>query len=218
MTDTNQDSGMDQPPDAVAGLDEEIENADTCEAWTMGDDLSPECALDPYETPKPTDEKGTCIVCKRRPTSRKCAQCGNDWICCQSCEEYMDLVKDSHTDVATHMIACQSRPQTTADIILGAVCRDELPNDPQAEDDYGFSRCRSLDCYKLLTVYHDLIINLHVTPYELDVWMKENRLYERIGAKIKARPLSINSSARAWFSNHKAVFVRPTYGNDDQRL
>ncbi|KAK2038742.1 hypothetical protein LZ31DRAFT_608015 [Colletotrichum somersetense] len=218
IEDTGQVSGVNQPPDSVAGLEQEFENVGVCEAWTMGDDLARKCVHDPYETPNPTDDQGTCIVCKRRPTSRKCASCGNDWICYKSCEEYMDL-NESNADAGMHRIACQNRPKKTADILLAAIALDELPTDYHAEDDCGLSRCRNTrDPCQLFTLYHDLVVNMYVTPFELDVWMKENKLYKRIGAKIAARPEAIDRSARSCSAKNGAIFDKPTYGDDDNGL
>ncbi|KAF6781833.1 hypothetical protein CMUS01_16749, partial [Colletotrichum musicola] len=122
---TIQSSGTNKPFDAAHffGLIEkikEVQEADPRGTWIHNWNGR----YDPYETPKPTDEWGICIVCRRLPNSRKCAQCGNDWVCCKSCEMYMaggvdfDADRnDDHDGIIAHKTACRNRPKTTADKI-----------------------------------------------------------------------------------------------------
>ncbi|KAJ0308090.1 hypothetical protein Brms1b_009706 [Colletotrichum noveboracense] len=191
-----------------------IRSAGTCEAWTM-----PDCEAEPYKSPDPLGTWGICIVCKRLPTSRKCSKCGQDWVCCRSCEKYMrlGLADKPHEEMTAHVRLCDNRNETTAEIIVEDVTRGRMLTHPQAREDYGFSRCPELsDRVRLFTLYHDLVKNQSVTSEELNVWMLEDTLYESIGDKIHARPQDFSPEIRDWFAENRVIFERPAAGPETQ--
>ncbi|KAF6806032.1 hypothetical protein CSOJ01_09098 [Colletotrichum sojae] len=146
----------------------EVQEADPRGTWSLSD-----CAIgdyDPYEAPNPTDEWG---IFKAEDVD-------------------FDEDRNDHDGIIAHKTACRNRPKTTADKIALAARKVSLPTDYQALRHYGFFNCKNnfypRDHFILLTLYRNLIVDLHVTPHELDTWMKLGELYERIDAKIKARP------------------------------
>lgn len=218
-SDGDQPSNMSQASDAghllpsTEGFEEGSSDGDwATDEYEMDEYEDSEDAYDPYEEPDPNEDSGICIVCKKRPTSRKCAACGNDWVCCKACEMYMIEGIGNHEGIIAHMTDCNKRPKTTADIILDALAEDLLPTDKQANSDYVFDRCNPVWLSNaksiLLTLYHHLMIGLNVTPRELDIWMKEGKLYERIDAKIEARPEKFDSRTILWFKMNKTVFEK----------
>ncbi|KAF6818666.1 hypothetical protein CPLU01_13243 [Colletotrichum plurivorum] len=211
-------SGMNEPSDAAPFFSliqkmKEIQESDPRGTWMIYEDDD----YDPYEAPSPTDDWGICIVCRTLLTSRKCTTCGNDWVCCKSCEVYMTDTDGHGTEIqdrdtiTAHLTACENRPKTTADRLALSVRSITLPTDSDAQDDYGFHRCNDeffpRDRFILLTLYYNLIVDLRVTPHELDMWMKKHELYKRIDAKIRARPHKFAPETVRWFAENEAVFA-----------
>ncbi|KAF6823255.1 hypothetical protein CMUS01_10758, partial [Colletotrichum musicola] len=126
-----------------------------------------------------------------------------------------------HDGIIAHKTACRNRPKTTADKIALAARKLSLPTDFEALDDYGFNLCNygfyPRDDFILLTLYRNLIVHLLVTPHELDTWMKLGELYERIDAKIKARPDRFAPETLRWFAENEAVF-KPEDSDDSDDM
>ncbi|KAL2867333.1 uncharacterized protein BJX67DRAFT_381047 [Aspergillus lucknowensis] len=102
-----------------------------------------------------------------------------------------------------HRFKCSSGSLTTADYLEIAVIKDELPDDPQTLDDYGFSRCRSWNQKShLLGLYKGLLINLEVEVKAIDHWRREGTLVSNIIREFKRVPDKSRGAYFPWFLKH----------------
>jgi hypothetical protein len=92
---------------------------------------------------------------------------------------------------------------TTADYLALAVYSDEIPDDPQTVEDYGFSRCKTRnEKSHLLGLYIGLVKVLEVRPVDLDQWRRDGRLVENIIAEFNQRPKQSRGNYFPWFMKH----------------
>jgi hypothetical protein len=125
-------------------------------------------------TAKDDPNGGECESCDNW-TERRCSYCHKDWFCSPSCEKQASVY---------HRFICGRREIITADYLEEAVISDELPDDPQTREDYGFSRCEKLEEESHLGgLYTGLFKVLDVSSEELDQWRKSGVLTENIISK-----------------------------------
>ncbi|KAF5855625.1 hypothetical protein ETB97_008860 [Aspergillus alliaceus] len=80
---------------------------------------------------------------------------------------------------------------------------DEIPDDPQTLDDYGFSCCETWNQKShLLGLYKGLLVILEVKALELDQWRCEGRLVENIIAVFNKIPERSRGKYFPWFLRH----------------
>jgi len=69
----------------------------------------------------------------------------------------------------SHLFTCGARALTTADYLKDAILRDEIPDDPQTVEDFGFNRCNSwAQKSHLLGLYKGLLIYLEIRSQEVN--------------------------------------------------
>lgn len=134
-----------------------------------------------------------CDVCGKL-TKRRCSIGQKDSFCSEWCQQKMS---------SSHRFKCSSGPLTTADYLARAVYSDEIPDDPQTVEDYGFSRCKSWnEKSHLLGLYIGLIKVLEVRPVDLDQWRRDGKLVENIVAEFNKRPKQSRGAYFPWFMKH----------------
>jgi len=74
------------------------------------------------------DNGDECGVCDRK-TKRHCSLCGRDWYCSESWQ------KKRHT---SHRFLCAGGSLRTADYLYKTLLQDEVPDDPQTTEQFGF--------------------------------------------------------------------------------
>ncbi|KAJ0423603.1 hypothetical protein BJY00DRAFT_277887 [Aspergillus carlsbadensis] len=158
----------------------------------VGDD---ESVPDLEEAPPiPSRKSGICHVCDRK-TDRRCSRCQRDWFCNAHCEKEMTI---------THRFQCSSGALTTADYLESAVLRDEIPDDPQTLEDYGFSRCITWNQKSHLAgLYKGLLLPLKVDAKKLDRWLHEGSLVLNIIREFHRLPEGSRGSYFPWFLKNK---------------
>lgn len=131
-----------------------------------------------------------CDVCGRI-TKRQCSICQKGWFCSEWCQRKMSSL---------HRFECSSGSLTTADYLERAVYSEEIPDDPQTADDYGFSRCKTRNQkLHLLGLYGGLIKVLEVGPVELDKWRRNGKLLKNIIEKFEQAPEGRRGDYFPWF-------------------
>lgn len=102
-----------------------------------------------------------------------------------------------------HKFKCSSGSLTTADYLAQAVYSDEIPDDPQTVEVYGFSRCKTCDEKShLLGLYAGLFRSLKVEPVDLDRWRREGKLLQNIIEKFSQVPERSRGGYFPWFMRH----------------
>ncbi|KAF4845046.1 hypothetical protein CGCSCA4_v006907 [Colletotrichum siamense] len=141
-----------------------------------------------------------CIICRRKFTVRKCALCNDALICSMNCQE---VAVHDDTD-SRHFAICVSKIDTspvlrTAKTFYKNVLSNKIPPDMDTFNDYQFFWLGSLaDQRKLLKIYATLISMKDVTPRELDIWVKERTLFERISMLFHCFPELISLEDLLW--------------------
>ncbi|KAF2120771.1 hypothetical protein BDV96DRAFT_595184 [Lophiotrema nucula] len=136
---------------------------------------------------------GECRWCENY-TENRCPYCNKYWYCNATCA--MGSV--------FHRFECAGRALTTADYLERAVLEDELPDDPQTLDDYGFSRCKTWNQKShLLGLYGGLLKGDKLSSEEVDEWRRSGTLVENIVSKYMAIPERYRGSYFPWFLQHK---------------
>lgn len=98
-----------------------------------------------------------------------------------------------------HKFECSSGSLTTADYLERAVYSNEIPDDPQTVEDYGFSRCTTWNQKShLLGLYGGLIKVLEVGPSELDQWRRDGKLLKNIIEKFRQVPEGSRGAYFPW--------------------
>lgn len=156
---------------------------------------------------------GECGSCERE-TDRHCSSCGRDWFCSAHCQQDMTI---------KHRFWCAGNSLTTAEYLYDAVLRDEIPDDPQTIQDYGFARCTTWNQKShLLGLYKGLFYPLNIKSGDLDRWRRDGVLVDKIIETFHKIPREEDRGGYfPWFLNHKellsgekiapaALLVRPT--------
>lgn len=142
------------------------------------------------------DECGGCP----RMTTRRCGKCGRDRFCSTSCERKMS---------GTHAFQCNiGRPLNTADYLILDCIRDEMPQDPDVLEDFGFNRLQPTGQRKLLGLYIGLNY-LKVTSEELHGWRLSGTMVDNIVEKFSEIPEKNRGGYYPWFLKHKDLIFGP---------
>lgn len=140
---------------------------------------------------------GECATCDRE-TNRHCSICGRDWYCSESCQEKM---------FTSHRFECAAGSLTTADYLFDAMLRDEIPDDPQTVEHFGFDKCTTWHQKSHLLGLYKGLLYLDVEPVELDKWRSGGDLVEKIIETFERVPLHNRGAYFPWFLRHKHLLA-----------
>lgn len=148
-----------------------------------------------------------CAGCFKKEATRRCSYCGGAPFCGGACERKMPL---------SHLLKCNMRQVTSADYLDEDVFADELPTDPQVQQDYWFDRC--LNKYEeshLFGVFAGLLKyhSCHITREELHQWRSHpggnSYLVAEIVKKFEELPKNSMGEYFPWFRRHRTRFELP---------
>ncbi|KAI8155375.1 hypothetical protein K4K49_003755 [Colletotrichum sp. SAR 10_70] len=138
------------------------------------------------------DVDDECIICKQ-PTLRTCALCNEVMICSMDCQQ-IAVIDDVNSD---HFDMCVA--ETSADTLYKDVLSNRIPRDTETFNDYQFYWLFTfIDRRKLLKIYSTMIRKMDVTPHEMEIWVKEHKLFERIAMFFLSRPDLITLDDLTW--------------------
>jgi hypothetical protein len=162
---------------------------------------------------KNTAEKsdGLCDMCEVRAGER-CPYCDRSWYCSPKCaRKSLD-----------HRFRCSGQAITTADYLQKAVLENEIPEDPETLEDYGFNRCGTWnEKSHLMGVYIGLMKYSvpEICSDEIDAWRRSGRLFENIIKTFNKMPEGCWGEYFPWLLLNKRTLTggpeeKPTrYGN-----
>ncbi|KAI1466230.1 uncharacterized protein F4812DRAFT_452090 [Daldinia caldariorum] len=88
-----------------------------------------------------------------------------------------------------HIFYCNARPLTTADYLCRNCLSDEMPEDPDVLEDFGFNRCKTRDEQShLLGVYIGLFVYRDISSETVDAWRKGGALMSQITEEYNKIP------------------------------
>ena len=169
--------------------------------------------LNPSQDTQSKHEEGSsedeCSVCERM-TTRRCPSCNKHSLCSMRCDEKFDY--------PPHTMSCPStrRSLDSTDYLCLAVLKDELPDDPQVCEDFGFS-CfwDSMDRRRLFGLYVGLIKHLEVKSRSVAEWLKEGTLHDNIVREYETLPQQSRGGYYPWFLENRHIIEK---GVDQQDL
>ncbi|KAL7803693.1 hypothetical protein V8C44DRAFT_343588 [Trichoderma aethiopicum] len=143
----------------------------------------------------PEQIQGRCGICENE-TDRRCQYCNLDWFCSQQCQEQMGF---------RHLTKCSARSITTADILFQDAISDQLPQDPETLDHFGFTRCRDMrEQTHLLGLYQGLL-HYRVRAIQLNEWRERDILVSKIIETFCRKPEKYRGSYFPWFLRNQHV-------------
>jgi hypothetical protein len=133
-------------------------------------------------------------------TSRRCSICNKDSYCSESCEEKRS---------GWHIFTCTKRAITSADYLYRSITEDELPDDEQVLEDFGFNHFTSYahKC-KLMGLYKGLYLSEDISVEEVHKWQVEGSLVTNIKNYFYQMPERNRGGYFPWFLNHTDIFDR----------
>ncbi|KAG1852431.1 hypothetical protein DFJ58DRAFT_411380 [Suillus subalutaceus] len=151
-----------------------------------------------------------CNACRESSNLKRCSGCHKVWYCSVTCQK-------SHW--VRHIFACKPRrPITTADHLALAVRNNDLPQDPQTCEDYGFDRAFTVEnrC-NLLGLYIGLMDpnRIGITPKTIDDWRVRGVLVEEIKAAYYKIPTESRGGYFPWFLQNQHT-LNPSAAGDSQ--
>lgn len=147
-----------------------------------------------------THNDDECYTCSRM-TSRKCSVCNKDAFCSKSCEEKMP---------GNHVFTCARRPLTSADYLCRSIIQNEIPEDEDVLNDFGFQNFTSFaDKGNLLGLYKGLYVALEVSPEDIHKWQVEGSLVANIKRVFYGIPEAYRGGYFPWFLDHTHIFDKP---------
>ncbi|KAH9238327.1 hypothetical protein K456DRAFT_1720028 [Colletotrichum gloeosporioides 23] len=140
--------------------------------------------------------KGHCIICGQN-TMRKCTMCSISFICTFTCQ-YGPIIDGLW---AEHFKCCVDQPpRTTADILFKSIIINQVPTDQKTLTDYRFGTCiNNYSKKQLVAAYNSVMLYHNISTRELDIWMKDNVLFERMGTLFYVYPRMILTHKLKWF-------------------
>lgn len=131
-------------------------------------------------------------------TSRLCSICGKDAFCSQRCEEKRS---------GRHIFTCRKRSLTSADYLYRSIATDELPEDEDVLEDFGFGYFTSFaDKCNLLGLYKGLYLSDEITVEDVHKWQVEGSLVTNIKNYFHQIPENCRGGYFPWFLNHTNIF------------
>ncbi|KAI5983585.1 hypothetical protein EDD15DRAFT_1859279 [Pisolithus albus] len=132
---------------------------------------------------------GKCSHCGRI-TSRKCSRCTGPWLCNKACEHAYDLYD--------HNFRC--RPLDSADYLERACRKNEIPDDIDTLEKFGFTKFPSaFDQRNLLDVFIGLT-QMGIGNRELRKWQQDGMLVPNIMSAYEGNP---KYSRRAYYKSFR---------------
>ena len=134
------------------------------------------------------------------PATRRCSGCKvpTAWYCSEECQR---------TLWGSHIFECNpTKPINTAYHLARAVYGDQLPDDPQTCEDYGFTRAFTPENRSnLLGLYQGLITYQRVEPKTIHRWRVKGRLIEEIKAAYEKLPPDKRGGYYPWLLQNEWV-------------
>ncbi|KAL6918911.1 hypothetical protein FSST1_002937 [Fusarium sambucinum] len=148
-----------------------------------------------------------CCLCGEVETTRRCSHCREDLFCSMKCEREMPL---------SHLLKCNMRQVTSADIFLEDIVQDTIPTDPQVLEDYWFYRCHTGHERTHLFGLFKGLLHHHPDPISretLHQWRSDPGgnavLAAKIVQKFEEIPEGKAGSYFPWFLRHRERFELP---------
>ncbi|KAI6165435.1 hypothetical protein EDD17DRAFT_229417 [Pisolithus thermaeus] len=134
---------------------------------------------------------GRCARCGRK-TSRKCSKCTGPWLCNEACEDAYSLYD--------HKFKCAiRRPLDSADYLERACRKNEIPEDIDTLEKFGFTKFPSaFDQRNLLGVFIGLT-QMGIGNRELQKWQQDGMLVPNIISAYEGNPKYGGRAYYAWF-------------------
>ncbi|KAI6022501.1 hypothetical protein BKA83DRAFT_1211161 [Pisolithus microcarpus] len=139
----------------------------------------------------PLSRSGKCSHCNRK-TSRKCSKCTGPWLCSKACEDAYDYYD--------HNFRCAiRRPLDSADYLERACRKNEIPDDIDTLEKFGFTKFPSaFDQRNLLGVFIGLT-HMGIGNRELRRWQEEGKLVLNIMSTYEGKPEYGGRGYYKWF-------------------
>ncbi|EHK41056.1 hypothetical protein TRIATDRAFT_321317 [Trichoderma atroviride IMI 206040] len=151
--------------------------------------------------PTPEQLQGECGICERE-TSRRCQFCNLDWFCSEKCQDQMSFY---------HLTKCSARGITTADMLCRDVIGDQIPQDSETREHFGFTRCHNRrDQSHLLGLYQGLILYLDVRAIQLNEWREKNILVSKIIEAFSKLSENNRGAYFPWFLRNQHILDNST--------
>ncbi|KAF7351652.1 MYND-type domain-containing protein [Mycena sanguinolenta] len=129
-----------------------------------------------------------------------CPGCADKNYCSQRC---LDDSADYHVRHCKNPI----RPLTTADKLAIATSKDMLPDDPQTNEDYFFTRLQTPDDKSDLLVLYIGVLKYHeIKPSTLHEWRLSGTMVKCIKALYERFPPGNRGDYYSWFLEHLDIF------------
>ncbi|KZL81781.1 zf-mynd domain-containing protein, partial [Colletotrichum incanum] len=145
-----------------------------------------------------------CAGCCEVETTRRCSYCGGALFCGKTCERGMPL---------SHLLKCNMRQVTSAEYLYQDVLVDELPTDPQVQQDYWFDQCQNKNEESHLFGVFAGLVHYHpdyVTREELHQWRSDPGgnpyLVAKVVEKFEELPIDSRGGYFPWFLRHRIRF------------
>lgn len=139
-----------------------------------------------------------CDVCCKM-TSRRCSFCSRGFYCSESCQNQSSLY---------HIFQCSRRPLTTADYLFKSLVEDQLSEEEEVLEDFGFNHLPSFaDKCKLFGLYQGLLSD-KIGPEEVHKWRVEGTLVANIKDFYYKIPETHRGGYFPWFLNHTDILDR----------
>lgn len=114
-----------------------------------------------------------------------------------------------------HLTMCSARSITTADILWRDVLRDQIPQDSETREHFGFTRCRYWgDEGHLLGLYQGLIRVLGIGAIQLNEWREKGILVSKIIEAFSELAEYNRGAYFSWFLQNQHILDNSTpYGH-----
>ncbi|KAI6028952.1 hypothetical protein EDC04DRAFT_148170 [Pisolithus marmoratus] len=140
---------------------------------------------------------GKCVYCDRK-TSRRCSKCSGPWLCSKACEGAYDFYD--------HNFKCAiGRPLDSADYLERACWENEIPDDINTLEEFGFTKFPSaFDQRNLLGIFVGLA-HMGIGNRELRRWQEGGMLVPNIISIYEGRPEYARQGYYRWFRENLSI-------------
>lgn len=143
---------------------------------------------------------GKCARCGRK-TSRKCSKCTDPWLCNKACEDAYGFYD--------HNFRCAiRRPLDSADYLERACWKNEIPDDIDTLEKFGFTKFPSVfDQRNLLGIFTGLT-QMGIGNRELRRWQEDGMLVPNIVSAYEGNPKYSHRAYYIWFREKLYILNR----------
>ncbi|KAI6020960.1 hypothetical protein BKA83DRAFT_1447902 [Pisolithus microcarpus] len=143
---------------------------------------------------------GKCARCGRK-TSRKCSKCTDPWLCNKACEDAYGFYD--------HNFRCAiRRPLDSADYLERACWKNEIPDDIDTLEKFGFTKFPSVfDQRNLLGIFTGLT-QMGIGNRELRRWQEDGMLVPNIMSAYEGNPKYSHRAYYIWFREKLYILNR----------